>query len=96
MKNNLTSPLPFHDAGAPDHFAAGSALRAFIAGRLGAPACWPNESSRKLVPARVSDDAHSIQRWETEGGKTIPPISERRSAASKGFYTTRPLLTQLI
>lgn len=79
------------------HFRAGSALLEFIAGRLGAPACWPNQSYRKLVYSRMADEASAIQRWETEGGTvaaTAPTNSG--SAASENFHPTRPLLTQLI
>lgn len=80
------------------HFRAGSALLEFIAGRLGAPACWPSESYRKLVHSRVPDEANAIQRWETEGGRTIAATvpTHSGSAAAENFYTTRPLLTQLI
>lgn len=79
------------------HFKAGSALREFIAGRLGSPGCWPNESCRTLVPP-PTEEARSIQRWETEGGRTIgaSALPENRSTASHGFHATRPLLTQLI
>jgi hypothetical protein len=80
------------------HFTAGSALLEFIAGRLGAPACWPNELHRKRVSVSALDDASSIQRWETEGGRTIAAtaLANRGWAASENFHTTRPLLTQLI
>ena len=59
------------DFSAAGHFKAGSALREFMAGRLGYPGYWPNESYQKLVPVRVSEKEISIQRWETEGGRTI-------------------------
>ena len=98
MKDHRTPPPLLDDASEASHFKAGSALREFIAGRLGAPACWPNESYRRLVPSRVADEARSIQRWETEGGRTIAAtaLPESHSAASQGFHATRPLLTQLI
>jgi len=80
------------------HFRAGSALREFIAGRLGAPACWPNETSRRSVPSHLPDEARSIQRWETEGGRTIAAtaLPESHSAALHRFHPTRSLLIPLI
>ena len=80
------------------HFRAGSALLEFIAGRLGAPACWPNESNRKLVSPPLGDEAISILRWETEGGRTIAATARANNgpAAPEHFHTTQPLLTQLI
>ena len=98
MKDNRTPTAAHTDPDLLAHFRAGSALREFLAGRLGAPACWPNESYRKLVPARVSDEANSIQRWETEGGRTIPAtaLHGHSSAQLHASHTTRPLLTQLI
>lgn len=78
MKRKFSS-----DFGAAGHFKAGSALREFMAGRLGFPGYWPNESDQKLVPVRVSEKEISIQRWETEGGRTIAATapSKNHSAA---------------
>jgi hypothetical protein len=73
------------------HFRAGSALLEFMAGRLGALACWPNET--KLLSSRVPDEASAIQRWETEGGRTIAATASANSAsaASENFHTTQPI-----
>jgi hypothetical protein len=98
MRDHRTPPAPFDDSNAAAHFKAGSALLEFIAGRLGAPACWPNESRRKHLAPRASDEMSSIQRWESDGGKTIATsaLAKRRSAPPQHFHATRPLLTQLI
>jgi hypothetical protein len=87
-----------HHFDAALHFRAGSALREFVAGRLGAPGCWPNDSYRGRIADSVSNETASIQRWESEGGKTIAAtaLSNRNSAASEDLHPTRPLLTQLI
>lgn len=37
----------------PDHFRAGSALAEFMAGRLGAPDCWPNDCKIAAAVIRV-------------------------------------------
>lgn len=98
MKADRIRPAPLDAPAAAAHFEAGSALRDFMAGRLGAPGCWPNESYRKRISVPASDEMSSIQRWETEGGRTIAATvpSEGRSAASQGFHAQRPLLTHLI
>jgi len=81
-----------------NHFKAGSALREFIAGRLGAPACWPDGRRRKHFGAGASDEANSIERWETDGGKTTSTTApaKRSSAIPHPFHAVKPLLTQLI
>jgi hypothetical protein len=61
--------LPLSDAAA--HFKAGSALSEFMAGRLGAPDCWPNENNRWGIFAHVPNQLTAIQRWENEGGRII-------------------------
>jgi hypothetical protein len=50
----------------------GSALFEFMAGRLGAPGCWPdqrNDTAYTNGAARAASPA--ISRWENEGGKTL-------------------------
>jgi hypothetical protein len=50
----------------------GSALSEFMAGRLGAPGCWPDQRNDPAFPngaARAASGA--ISRWENEGGKTL-------------------------
>jgi hypothetical protein len=98
MKDSRTPPPPRDDATAALHFEAGSALREFMAGRLGTPTCWPNNYYRKRVPTRGLEEASSIQRWETEGGRTTPAtaLSENSPAPTRNFHATKPLLTQLI
>jgi hypothetical protein len=82
----------------PAHLKAGSALTEFLAGRLGAPGCWPNEHHGTSHFPSVLDERSSIQRWENEGGKTVPmgTPAEDPSFALPHFHPTRPLLTQLI
>jgi hypothetical protein len=50
----------------------GSALSEFMAGRLGAPECWPDQRND---PAYTNGAAgavsRAISRWENEGGKTL-------------------------
>jgi hypothetical protein len=57
------------------HFTAGSALLEFLAGRLGAPGCWPEEARATRVPAGIPDEGTSLERWETEGGRTIAAMA---------------------
>jgi len=37
----------------PNHFEAGTALAEFLAGRLGAPECWPNDCKVKPTVIRI-------------------------------------------
>ena len=67
-----------------------------MAGKLGAPGCWPTESQRKIVFLRLPDDVSSILRWENEGGKTIAAPVKNPAPAIHDFHPTQPLLTQLI
>jgi hypothetical protein len=92
------TPISLDDSNASAHFKAGSALSEFMAGRLGAPGCWPDESYRKSALLRVPDEARSIQRWENEGGKTTGAAAPAKGppSAPQRFYPTRPLLTQLL
>ena len=91
MKDDPTPSTLLEDASPAAHFEAGSALREFIAGRLGAPGCWPNKTRRKHQGLGASVENSSIQRWETDGGTTAAS-----QAAAHRLYATRPLLTQLI
>jgi hypothetical protein len=86
------------DSNASGHFTAGSALTEFLAGRLGAPGCWPDENHRTSIFLRVPEEWSSIQRWENDGGKTVAATvpAKRPTSALQHFHPTRPLLTQLI
>jgi hypothetical protein len=62
----------------------GSALFEFMAGRLGAPGCWPNQrndAAHANGAARAASRA--ISRWENEGGKTL---SARESTISRQHH----------
>jgi hypothetical protein len=98
MKGYRTSPSPLADSNASVHFDVGSALWEFLAGRPGAPGCWPNETHRTSTFLRVPDEVSSIQRWENEGGKTVAAAVRAKgpTSALRHFHPTRPLLTQLI
>jgi hypothetical protein len=41
-----------------DYFRAGSALREFLAGRLGAPECWPNDYKGQPAVTRLPRTKH--------------------------------------
>jgi len=41
-----------------DHFRAGSALLEFLADRLGAPNCWPNDCKVKTTVFRMRKAKH--------------------------------------
>jgi hypothetical protein len=41
-----------------EHFRTGSALREFLAGRLGAPACWTNDCKAKATVSRAHRTKH--------------------------------------
>ena len=73
MKGYPTTAPPFAGSNAPTHFEAGSALSEFMAGRLGAPSCWPDENHRTSTFLRLPEEVSSIQRWENEGGKAFAP-----------------------
>ena len=97
MKDNRIPPTPLENRDAAAHFKPGSALRQFIAGRLGAPDCWPGGRYPKRVFARVPDETRWIHRWENEGGKTLAATLPKDRALSRHyFHPIRPLLTQLI
>jgi hypothetical protein len=98
MKGYRSRRFAFADSNASAHFTAGSALSEFLAGRLGAPSCWPDESHPTSTLLRVPDDVSSIQRWENEGGKTVAAAVRAKgpTSALRHFHPTRPLLTQLI
>lgn len=97
MKDNRIPPARFQDLDAAAHFGPGSALRQFIAGRLGAPGCWPARQSPKRVVAQLPDETPWIHRWENEGGRTLAAtLPQDRVRSRHYFHPTRPLLTQLI
>ena len=97
MKGNRITAAHLEELDVATHFKPGSALRQFIAGRLGAPACWPARRYPKGVSAYVPDEAQWIHRWENEGGKTPAATLPRdRAPLRQYFYPTRPLLNQLI
>lgn len=95
MNDNRT-PAPAEDLEVAAHFRPDSALRQFMAGRLGAPACWPAGQYPKRISAQVPDETKWIHRWENEGGKTLATLPKDRAPLPHHFHTTRPLLTQLI
>ncbi len=98
MKGYQTPPSPLDDSNASAHFKAGSALREFMAGRLGAPGCWPDENHLTTTFQRSLDELLSFQRWENDGGKTVvtPASAKAETFALQHFHPTRPLLSQLI
>lgn len=52
----------------------GSALFEFMAGRLGAPECWPdqrNHAAYTYTNGAARAVLRAISRWENEGGKTL-------------------------
>ena len=68
-----------------------------MAGRLGAPSCWPAGRYPKRVVVHVPDETPWIHRWENEGGKTLAAtLPKDRAPSLHYFYPTRPLLTQPI
>jgi len=42
----------------PDHFGTGSALVEFLAGRMGAPECWPDDCKVKATVTRGRRTKH--------------------------------------
>lgn len=98
MKDDRIPSSPLADSNASAHFNAGSALREFLAGRLGAPGCWPDENHGPRTFLRGPDEVSSIQRWENDGGKTVAASVSPKgpTSAFPHFHPTRPLLTQLI
>ena len=71
MTTHPTPPTRLADSNASGHFQAGSALSEFMAGLLGAPSFWPEESYRPSDFLRGPDEMSSIHRWEYEGGRTV-------------------------
>jgi hypothetical protein len=50
----------------------GSALFEFMAGRLGAPECWPDQrNDAACTNGAARAVSRAISRWENEGGKTL-------------------------
>ena len=74
------------------HFNTGSALSEFLAGRLGAPGCWPAENGTRPVAARAQDNSrYAIDRWENEGGKiSRKPGSVQPHFAETALHATAP------
>jgi len=56
------------------HFSCGSALLEFLAGKLGAPGCWPDETH---PGGGRQADLRALNRWENEGGRTLSPLALR-------------------
>lgn len=54
------------------HFSFGSALLEFLAGKLGAPGCWPDETH---PGGGGRAELRALNRWENEGGRTLPPLA---------------------
>jgi hypothetical protein len=62
----------------------GSALFEFMAGRLGAPGCWPDQRNDTAYTNGAGRAAsRAISRWENEGGKTL---SARASTISRQHH----------
>ena len=61
------------------HFSFGSALLEFMAGKLGAPGCWPGETNPS---GGRHVDLRALNRWENEGGRTLSPLA---------LHDTRPI-----
>ena len=53
------------------HYSFGSALLEFLAGRLGAPGCWPET----LPGGGRQAELRALNRWENEGGRTLTPLA---------------------
>jgi hypothetical protein len=61
-----------------------SALSEFIAGRLGAPGCWPDQrNDAAYTNGATRAVSRAISRWEHEGGKTL---SGRESTISPQLH----------
>jgi len=67
------------------HFHYDSALLEFLAGKLGAPGCWPDE----IQPAGGRQvDPRALHRWENEGGRTLSPLPLMTRGLSKTETTS--------
>jgi hypothetical protein len=61
----------------PDYFSAGSALREFLAGRLGAPECWPDGCKFKTPAIRNQRLVHrsgGIAIRASHGARQMTPV----------------------
>jgi len=98
MKDYGTPPASLEDLEAATHFKPGSALRQFIAGRLGAPSCWPVRRYPKRISAYLPDETQwMIHRWENEGGKTPAATLPKDCAPLRQyFHSLQPLHSQLL
>jgi hypothetical protein len=96
MKDYCTLPSQLADSAASAHLKAGSTLSEFMAGRLGAPSCWPAGVYRTNGILHPPNELSSIQRWENEGGKTVAAAATAKSPMSALQYFHPPLTAQLI
>jgi hypothetical protein len=66
----------------------GSALFEFMAGRLGAPECWPDQrNDAGCTNGAARAVSRAISRWENEGGKTL---SARESTIYRQQHCNQP------
>jgi hypothetical protein len=66
----------------------GSALFEFMAGRLGAPECWPDQrNDAACTNGAARAVSRAISRWENEGGKTL---SARESTIYRQQHCNQP------
>ena len=66
----------------------GSALFEFMAGRLGAPECWPDQrNDAAYTNGATRAVSRAISRWENEGGKTL---SARESTIYRQQHCNQP------
>jgi hypothetical protein len=80
--DNLDYARP--EAQKPRQANIGSALFEFMAGRLGAPGCWPDQRNDTAYTNGAGRAAsRAISRWENEGGKTL---SARASTISRQHH----------
>ena len=85
VKDNLGTSDDLNYAGPEPHNLCqadtGSALFEFMAGRLGAPGCWPDQrNGTACTNGAAGVVSRAISRWENEGGKTL---STRASTISR-------------
>src|SRR4029077_14993344 len=84
--NSLNSPRP--EPQRPRQSKIGSALFEFMAGRLGAPECWPDQrNGAAYTNGTARAVSRAISRWENEGGKTL---SARESIIYRQQHCNQP------
>lgn len=76
-KNMNVTDMAGDTRNSSSHFSFGSALLEFMAGKLGAPGCWPGETN-----CGRHTDLRALNRWENEGGRTLSPLA---------LHATRPI-----